>query len=48
MGRLVYVLAEDVGWDLTAGREGLSGLPNSEKPARNGFGEVGGIIHHLQ
>jgi hypothetical protein len=41
------VPAEVVGWGLTPGREGLSGLPNDEKPARNGFGEAGGIIHHL-
>jgi hypothetical protein len=47
MGRLVHVPAEDVGWGLSPGREGLSGLPNDEKPARNGFGEAGGIIHHL-
>jgi hypothetical protein len=48
MGRLVHVPAEDVGRGLSPGREGLSGLPNDEKPARNGFGEAGGIIHHLQ
>jgi IS1 family transposase len=46
-GRLVHVPAEVVGWGLTPGREGLSGLPNDEKPARNGFGEAGGIVHHL-
>ena len=39
---------ENVGWGLTPGREGLSGLPTDEKPARNGFGKAGGILHHVR
>jgi hypothetical protein len=26
-------------WSLTLGREGMSGLPHHQKPARSGFGE---------
>ncbi len=33
------VPAEELGWNLTLGREGLSGLPHHKKPAPNGFGE---------
>jgi hypothetical protein len=29
-------------------REGLPGLPTDEKPAQDGSGEAGGIIHHLE
>ena len=29
--------AEDVGWGLTPGREGVSGLPTDEKPAQIGL-----------
>ena len=39
--------AEAVGWALTLGREGLSGLPTDEKPARKRFGEAAGILHHV-
>ena len=35
-GRWVKVLAEILGWSLAPGREGLSGLPHHEKPARSG------------
>jgi hypothetical protein len=33
------VLAEALGWGLTPGREGLSGLPHAKKPARSGLVE---------
>src|SRR5262249_49810469 len=33
---LVKVLAEELGWSLAAGSEGLSGLPHDKKPARGG------------
>jgi hypothetical protein len=46
--KTLKVPAEDVGWGLTAGREGLSGLPTDEKPARKRFGEAGGILHHVR
>jgi hypothetical protein len=46
-GRWVKVPAEELGWSLTLGREGLSGLPHHKKPARNAFAEAGRIIHHL-
>ena len=39
-GRVMNVPAEALGWHLTLGREGLSGLSNDEHPARSGFGEV--------
>jgi hypothetical protein len=32
-GRWVKVPAEALGWRLTLGSEGLSGLPNHKKPA---------------
>ena len=35
----VKTLAETLGWSLTPGREGLSGLPHHEKPTRSGFGK---------
>jgi hypothetical protein len=31
--------AEELGWSLALGREGLSGLPNDKKPAQSGFVE---------
>ena len=31
--------AEELGWSLIRGREGLSGLPHRRKPARSGFAE---------
>jgi hypothetical protein len=37
-GRRVKILAETLGWSLAPGREGLSGLPHHEKPARSGSG----------
>jgi hypothetical protein len=39
-GRVMNVPAEALGWRLTLGREGLSGLSNDKHPARSGFGEV--------
>jgi hypothetical protein len=44
----VKVPAEELGWNLTLGRKGLSGLPRHKKPAPNGFAEADPIIHHLQ
>jgi hypothetical protein len=38
-GRWVKVPAEELGWSLASGREGLSALSHDKKPARNGFGE---------
>jgi hypothetical protein len=38
-GRWVKVLAEELVWSLTLGREGLSGLSHHQKPARSGFAE---------
>ncbi len=38
-GRWVKVPAEARGWRLPRGSEGLSGLPNHQKSARNGFTE---------
>jgi hypothetical protein len=38
-GRWVKVPVEALGWSLTLGREGLSGLPHHQKPARSGFAE---------
>ncbi len=35
-GRWVNVRAEELGWSLAAGREGLSGLPHDKKPAQSG------------
>ena len=33
--------------ELALGREGLSGLLHHRKPARSGFAEAAGIIHHV-
>jgi hypothetical protein len=38
-GEMGKVPPEELGASLTLGREGLSGLPHHQKPARNGFGE---------
>src|SRR5215469_13890372 len=38
-GRWVKVPAAELGWSLTLGREGLSGLPYHQKLARRGFAE---------
>lgn len=38
-GEMGKVPAEELGWSLTLGREGLSGPPHHKKPARKGFGE---------
>ncbi len=46
--RWVKVPAEALGWRSTLGREGISGLPYNEKPARTGFGEAGRFIHFIQ
>jgi hypothetical protein len=35
----VKIPADKLGWSLTLGREGLSGLPHHQKPARNGYAE---------
>ena len=46
--RLEGVSAEGLEWSLAPRKEGLSGLPNDEKPARNTFTEVDRIIHHFR
>jgi hypothetical protein len=43
-GRWVKVPTEALGWRLTLEREGLSGLPHRQKPARSGFAE-GWVIY---
>jgi hypothetical protein len=40
-GRLLQVPAAGLGWSLTLGREGLSGLSNDKHSARSGFEEAG-------
>src|SRR2546421_783179 len=47
-GRWVKVPAKGLTWSLTLGREGLSGLPHHQKPARSRFGRPGRFIHHVQ
>jgi hypothetical protein len=46
-GRVVKGLGEEVGWSLTPGKEGLSGLPHDKKTARKGFAKTERIIHHV-
>jgi hypothetical protein len=41
-------IAEELKWSLALGREGLFGLLHHRKPARSGFGEAAGIIHHVR
>jgi len=36
---IVKLPAEELEWSLTLGKEGLSGLPHHQKPARSGFTE---------
>ena len=37
--KMVKLPAEELEWSLTLGREGPSGLPHHQKPARSGFTE---------
>src|SRR5713101_6967225 len=45
-GRVVKVLAEEVGWSLAPGKEGLSGLPH-DKTGPKGVAGADRILHHL-
>ena len=45
--RWVKVPAEELGWSLTPGREGLSGLPMTQNRPEVGLKRAGRFIHHL-
>jgi hypothetical protein len=45
---MVKLLAEELEWGFTLGREGLSGLPYHQKPDRSAFAEGWSFIHHIQ